>query len=94
MNTEVGGDLLQRHAGLTVPGDAHDVVAVLAGVGLGHSDILPGCLMGKPASVSPDHAADPPVIPLSVSASGDGRLAVGLLDGRILRLERSGTTVE
>ncbi|ADG76484.1 hypothetical protein Cfla_3613 [Cellulomonas flavigena DSM 20109] len=29
-----------------------------------------------------------PVVPLCVSAYGDGRLAVGLLDGRILRLRR------
>ncbi|WP_170127509.1 hypothetical protein [Kineococcus rhizosphaerae] len=59
MDAEVGGDLLQCHAGVAVSGDAHDVVSVLAGVGLGHSDILPGLLRSKPARLSPIGAADP-----------------------------------
>lgn len=35
------------------------------------------------------HVDGLPVVPLSVSASGGGRIAVGLLDGRILRLQRT-----
>ncbi|WP_170212833.1 hypothetical protein [Catellatospora citrea] len=40
MDTEVLGDLLDRHADVTGLHDPHDVVRELTGVGLGHSDIL------------------------------------------------------
>ncbi|WP_433305517.1 transposase [Actinoplanes sp. CA-030573] len=39
--------------------DPHDVVAELAGVGLGHSNILPARRHGKPSQMSPIGAADP-----------------------------------
>src|SRR5699024_3711130 len=42
MDTEVGGDLLESHTVFTGLGDADNVVAELLGVGLGHSNILPG----------------------------------------------------
>lgn len=42
VDTEVGGDLLDRHSRLTVPSDTDNVVAELLRVGLGHDGILPG----------------------------------------------------
>ncbi|MBB5874641.1 hypothetical protein F4553_008075 [Allocatelliglobosispora scoriae] len=59
MHAEVIGDLLNRHAGITVLRDPHDIVTELTGVGLGHSDILPACPQGKPSRMSPIGAADP-----------------------------------
>ena len=59
VDPEVVGDLLDRHAGLAVTGDPHDIVAELPGVGLGHSDILPAHHHGKPSQMSPIGAADP-----------------------------------
>ncbi|BCP08047.1 hypothetical protein MINTM020_01450 [Mycobacterium paraintracellulare] len=41
MDTEIGGDLLDRHPVITVAGHTHDIVAELTGVGPGHTDILP-----------------------------------------------------
>ena len=43
-------DLLNRHSGLTIPRDAHDVVTELGGVGLWHNDILPGHPPGQARS--------------------------------------------
>ncbi|MFS8105082.1 hypothetical protein LFM09_49095 [Lentzea alba] len=48
MNPEILRDLLDRHTGLTVTGDPHNIVAELLRVGLGHSDILPAHHHGKP----------------------------------------------
>ena len=42
VDPEVGRDLLERHAVFASLGDAYNVVAELLGVGLGHSNILPG----------------------------------------------------
>src|SRR5699024_6197194 len=42
MDTEVGGNLLERHTVFTILSDANNVVAELLGVGLGHNNILPG----------------------------------------------------
>ncbi|MHA7862085.1 primase C-terminal domain-containing protein [Tessaracoccus sp. Y36] len=41
MDSEVFGDLFDRHSGFTVPSDTNDVVAELVRVGLGHDGILP-----------------------------------------------------
>ncbi|MEV1025619.1 hypothetical protein [Streptomyces sp. NPDC050264] len=41
VDTEVGGHLLDRHARAAVPRDAHDILAELFRIRLGHSDILP-----------------------------------------------------
>jgi len=49
---EILGDLFDRHAGLTVTGDPHDIVAELLMVGLGHSNILPARRHGKPSQMS------------------------------------------
>jgi len=40
VDTEISGDLLDRHTVITVAGNPHDVVAELTGVGPGHNDIL------------------------------------------------------
>src|SRR5699024_11322032 len=42
VDPEVFRDLLDRRSGLTVAGNAHDVVTELARVGLSHNNILPG----------------------------------------------------
>jgi len=42
MDTEVVGDLLERDAAFTAAGDADRVVSELFGIGLGHSNIVPG----------------------------------------------------
>lgn len=42
MHTEVRGDLLEGHAGITATSYANDVVAELTGIWLGHVDILSG----------------------------------------------------
>lgn len=44
MYPEVLGDLLDRHSGLPLPGNANHVITELARVGLRHSNILPGHL--------------------------------------------------
>ena len=49
----------RSYAGLTVAGDAHDVVAELLGVGLGHGDILPAAPLGTTDQMSPIRAAVP-----------------------------------
>jgi hypothetical protein len=59
VNPEVLGDLLDRHTGLTVTSDPHDVIAELPRIGLGHGYILPARLHGKPSQMSPIRAADP-----------------------------------
>ncbi|MBF6240311.1 XRE family transcriptional regulator [Nocardia otitidiscaviarum] len=41
MHPEIGGDLFEGHTVIAVTRDAHDIVAELTRVGLGHSDILP-----------------------------------------------------
>ncbi|GAB2752628.1 hypothetical protein GCM10027174_29730 [Salinifilum aidingensis] len=47
VDAEVSGDLRQRDTGFAVAGHADDdVVAELAGLGLGHSDILSACRAG------------------------------------------------
>lgn len=43
MDTEIGGDLLDRHTGFAVASDADHVVTELLGVRPGHKDILPAC---------------------------------------------------
>src|SRR5690606_10306350 len=50
MDPEIGGDHLEGRAFGAVPGDSHDVVAELLGVGLGHLDILPGRPLGQASS--------------------------------------------
>jgi integrase len=42
MHTEIGGDLLESHAGITATSYTNDVVAELTGIWLGHVDILSG----------------------------------------------------
>ena len=42
MDTEVPSDLVEGDTVLAGLGDPHDIVAELLGVGLGHSNILPG----------------------------------------------------
>lgn len=44
---------------------------------------------GDPVHAAELQVHDLPVVPLSVSAYGDGRLAVGLLDGRVMRLQQT-----
>jgi hypothetical protein len=56
---EVFGDVLDRDSRFTVAGDPHHIVTELAGVGLGHSDILPARHLGKPSQMSPIRTADP-----------------------------------
>ncbi|GAB3034131.1 hypothetical protein MBOU_34690 [Mycobacterium bourgelatii] len=41
MHPEISGDLIESDAVITAAGNAHDVVAELAGIGSGHNDILP-----------------------------------------------------
>ncbi|BCK56256.1 hypothetical protein [Nocardia wallacei] len=48
MNTEISGDLLQRHPVLTVTGNPDHIVTELLRVRLGHVNILPGPPSGKP----------------------------------------------
>ncbi|MBB5866629.1 tetratricopeptide (TPR) repeat protein [Allocatelliglobosispora scoriae] len=86
MHAEVIGDLLNRHAGITVLRDPHDIVTELTGVGLGHSDILPACPQGKPSRMSPIGAADPEYLdsgPRAVFHGSYQRLSAR--DARILR---------
>jgi hypothetical protein len=40
VDTEVGGDLFDRHPVVAVAGDPHDVFAELSGIGPGHFDVL------------------------------------------------------
>lgn len=47
MDTEIGGDLLDRHAVVAVAGHAYDVVAKLAGIRPGHKDIPPARPSGQ-----------------------------------------------
>src|SRR5690606_1629475 len=60
MDPEVLGDLCQRHTGTTVPGDPHDVLTKLTGIGPGHSNILPACSASKRSEMSQIRAAAPP----------------------------------
>ncbi len=60
MDTEIGGDLLDRHTGFAVASDADHVVTELLGGkawAQGHPSSLP--TTGKPTQMSPIHAADP-----------------------------------
>lgn len=50
MDAEVFRDLLDRHSGLTVARDAHDIVPELGGIGLWHDAILPGRPPGQTRS--------------------------------------------
>src|SRR5690606_34364521 len=74
MDPEVLGDLCQRHTGTTVPGDPHDVLTKLTGIGPGHSNILPACSASKRSEMSQIRAAAPGV-PRSapVASRGDTR---------------------
>ncbi len=72
MNPEVLRDLLDRHTGIAVTGDPHDVIAELSGVGLGHSGILPTRPQGKPSQMSPAGAADPTTGPRSPQVASAG----------------------
>src|SRR5690606_37616659 len=63
MDPEVLGDLRQRHTGTTVPGDPHDVLTKLTGIGPGHSNILPACSASKRSEMSQIRAAAPGATP-------------------------------
>jgi hypothetical protein len=41
MDPEVGSHLIQRHAGLAVARDLHDILAELLAIQLGHCSIFP-----------------------------------------------------
>jgi hypothetical protein len=63
VDTEIGGDLLDRHTVVAVASDPNDVVTQLSGIGPGHNDILPA----HPSWASqlrchPIRAADPNVV--------------------------------
>src|SRR5690606_32729313 len=69
MDPEVLGDLCQRHTGTTVPGDPHDVLTKLTGIGPGHSNILPACSASKRSEMSQIRAAAPTIFrPATVSS--------------------------
>lgn len=59
MNPEVAGDLRQRHTRTTVPGDPHNVLTELSGIGLGHCNIFPACSTSKRSVMSQICAAAP-----------------------------------
>ena len=50
MDSEVGGDLLDRHTVLAVAGDPHNIVTKLSGVGPWHNNILPARPPGQAIS--------------------------------------------
>ncbi|MGL5824684.1 MAG: hypothetical protein ACRCYU_07600 [Nocardioides sp.] len=50
MNTEVLSDLLDSDSRLTAPRDAHNILAELLRIRLGHSNILSGSPLGQARS--------------------------------------------
>jgi hypothetical protein len=59
MDPEIGGDLLEGHPVVAFAGHPNDIVTELAGIGLGHVNILPAGPEDQPRQMSPNRAADP-----------------------------------
>ncbi|BEK85809.1 hypothetical protein NSK11_contig00178-0012 [Nocardia seriolae] len=70
MDSEIGGDLLQRHPGITVASYPDDIVTELTGIGLGHSDILPARPKASQiwCHLSMQQSPDDPEPPVTASA--------------------------
>src|SRR5690606_33184617 len=69
VHPEVSRDLPDRHSGLAVTRDAHDVISELGGIGLGHSNILPGRPPGQARSDVTYSCSSPTVWPSAVTVS-------------------------
>lgn len=71
MQTEIGGDLLERHTGIASASDPDDIVTELSGIGLGHVDILSGPPHGQARSGVTEPRGSPSILTVTLRHSGE-----------------------